>query len=97
MKNIRITQGKGLQMTFANGWTVSVQFGAENYCDNYHAPSPINSNYQNNCGEMGSDTAEIAAWNSAGVWYDFGHNAVKGYVTPNEVAEFITMIAERKD
>ena len=30
---IRITNGKGFQMTFENGWTISVQFGWGNYHD----------------------------------------------------------------
>ncbi len=29
-----INQGKGFKMTFANGYTLSVQFGADNYCAN---------------------------------------------------------------
>jgi hypothetical protein len=29
-----ITDNKGFQITFANGNTVSVQFGQHNYCDN---------------------------------------------------------------
>ena len=35
-KKIAITQGKGFQLKFANGWTVSVQFGWGNYCGNRH-------------------------------------------------------------
>lgn len=98
MKHFSITQGKGFQMTFANGWTASVQFGAGNYADNYNAPFPLNSAYQNNCGEMGSDTAEIAAIRKdSGVWHDFGSDTVKGYCTPNEVADFIAMVANKKD
>jgi|TARA_R110002020_G_scaffold26591_1_gene86200 hypothetical protein len=29
-----IEEGKGFQMTFKNGWTVSVQWGEGNYADN---------------------------------------------------------------
>jgi hypothetical protein len=98
MKNISITQGKGFHMTFANGWTVSVQFGAGNYSDNYAAPFPYDSQFQNNCGALGSDTAEIAAFRKdTEVWHDFGGDTVKGYCTPNEVAEFIAMVANKKD
>ena len=97
MKHFSITQGKGFKMTFANGWTASVQFGAGNYSDNYAAPFPTSSEFQNNCGAMGSDTAEIAAWDQSGVWHSFGHDTVKGYCTPNEAAEFIAMVANKKD
>lgn len=29
----RSTENKGFQLTFANGWTISVQFGKGNYCN----------------------------------------------------------------
>ena len=29
-----ITEGHGFHMKFANGWTISVQWGPWNYCDN---------------------------------------------------------------
>jgi hypothetical protein len=32
---MKITAGKGFQITFANGYTVSVQWGPGNYCDNH--------------------------------------------------------------
>jgi len=41
-----ITNGKGFTMTFANGWTVSVQFGGLNYCQHYDYPSGL---YESNC------------------------------------------------
>jgi hypothetical protein len=34
MSNFKSTENKGFQMTFENGWTISVQFGYGNYCDN---------------------------------------------------------------
>lgn len=49
-----ITPGKGLHMTFENGWTVSDQFGVGNRCDCRERQSTK------------SKTAEIAAWNSFG-------------------------------
>ena len=33
-----ISGNRGFQMTFENGYTVSVQFGPGNYCDNYSLP-----------------------------------------------------------
>lgn len=35
MSMFRSTENRGFQMTFANGYTISCQFGAGNYCDNY--------------------------------------------------------------
>jgi hypothetical protein len=88
----KITEGKGFQVTFKNGWTVSVQFGAFNYC----------SNRDNEIGDIeackkGSKTAEIAAWDSKGTWYDFGDDVVKGYVTPEEVLDFMNKIATKEE
>jgi hypothetical protein len=86
MSNFAITCGKGFQMVFANGWTVSVQFGAGNYCDNRN-----DYNHQNeSCAN-----AEIAAWDSKGEWYNFPdhHDDVKGYCSTNEVVEFIHTIS----
>lgn len=85
-----ITDRKGFHMKFANGWTVSVQFGRGNYCSNREL------------GEFGRDvppsnTAEIAAWDKDGKWYkneDWGDD-VKGYCGTDEVAEFIALIANQ--
>lgn len=36
-KEFKITGNKGFHITFPNGWTVSVQFGPGNYCENNDA------------------------------------------------------------
>jgi len=74
----------GFKMTFENGWTVSVQFGKINYISD-----------RENIGD--SIDAEIAAWDKDGNWYSFdddldGHQNVKGWVKPDEVADFIVKI-----
>jgi hypothetical protein len=78
---IKITNGEGFQMTFANGWTVSVQFGAKHLCHN-----------RNGVDNPTCPTAEIAAWDTNGEWYDFGHDTVRGFVTPDDVARFIDKV-----
>ncbi len=82
----KITQGKGFQMTFENGWTVSVQFGSCNYGSNYDVPfgTRISS----------ATTAEIAAWDADGKWHDFGGDTVQGWCSPDQVARFIQQIAK---
>ena len=77
----RITDGKGFHLTFANGWTVSVQFGYGNYCENYN---------KKNADE--SKNAEIAAWDEGGTWFDFGDDTVKAHCTADEVADFIEKV-----
>ncbi len=86
-----VTNNRGFHITFANGWTVSVQWGRGNYCDNrtplpprIHEPVPP------------SPTAEIAAWDHAGRWWQFENDTVAGYQTPEQVAEFIQKISQLK-
>lgn len=94
----KVTGGKGFQMTFANGWTVSVQWGSGNYSDHYHRWSRAGESLEivdRDVGAEGSKTAEIAAWDKDGVWHNFGSDTVKGYVSPDEVAEFIQLFASK--
>jgi hypothetical protein len=38
-------------------------------------------------------TAEIAAWDKDGNWHSFGHDQVKGWCSPEEVATFLQMVS----
>lgn len=94
-----ITQGKGFQLTFENGWTVSVQFGVGNYCQrqDYSALATFGKEKRTNFWE--SLDAEIAAWKKHGNknrWFDFGDDTVKGHVTADEVAKFIDKVRQFK-
>lgn len=82
----KITRNKGFHMTFENGWTVSVQFGAGNYCDNYD-----HSSYS---GEVPPSTnAEVAAWDEDGNMLSLENGyEVSGWVSADDVAEFIAMV-----
>ena len=86
MSKFLITAGKGFQLTFENGWTVSVQFGKHNYCENRESLS------REVVKKGESQDAEIAAFPEEGLWYDFGSDTVKGYCSADEVAQFIAMI-----
>lgn len=69
-----ITANKGFHITFANGNTVSVQFGRGNYCDNSTNDDPIPC-----------PNAEVWAWDKdKNPLCD-----VQGWQTPEEVAAFI--------
>lgn len=75
----------GFHMTFANGWTVSVQFGKGNYIsDRGHRGQSVD--------------AEIAAWDADGKWYRFEDqdDNVKGWVKADEVADFMAMIKAKE-
>lgn len=81
----KITSGKGFHMTFKNGYTISVQFGPGNYCDNQNLDwdSRIEP----------SNTAEIAIWLEGEDLIEFPHgDTVKGWCTPDEVAQFISEV-----
>lgn len=87
----KITRGKGFQMTFDNGWTVSVQWGTGNYGDHYMVSD---SSTDADVGAKGSSTAEIAAWDKDGNWYQVSeYDMVRGYVSTDEVLAFMTKIA----
>ena len=89
-----ITEGKGFQIKFANGWTVSAQWGAGNYVDRHL--SPVAERPSQLCSRQ-SPNAEIAAWDASGELHNFGADTVKGYCTPDEVATFIHMVSNFKE
>lgn len=83
-----ITQNKGFHITFENNWTVSVQFGGGNYCDNY------DERYGNPA--KPSKTAEVAAWGPDGEFFEIEEGChVMGYQTANDVALIIDMISKK--
>ena len=86
---------KGFQITFANGNTVSVQWGPMNYCNPEH-PSGRNAPYDapmKASEPWASSTAEVAAWDSEGKWHNFGSDNVSGWMTPEEVNDFMQFVA----
>jgi hypothetical protein len=95
MTGFKLTNGKGFHFTFENGWTVSIQIGGGNYCDNYDAPI-VDRERDQKYGKYESKTAEIAAWDANKVWHKFEDDKVKGYVEPTEVLEFMNMIAAKQ-
>jgi len=84
---------KGFAITFENGWTASVQWGPGNYCDNQNDRVDPFSLPKD---PVISKDAEIAAWDSKGVWHRFESDDVKGYCKPAEVLEFLNMIANKE-
>jgi len=84
----RTTMNKGFQMTFENGMTISVQFGYGNYSSN-RDKAPMDARTVNS---VESETAEIAIWDSNGTWMNFNHDNVKGWVSADEVADYIIKV-----
>jgi len=91
-----IVKGSGFNLTFANGWTVSIVWSSGTYTSNQHTGDYLNP-------KPTSNTAEVAAWHTDHAvypdnWYNFGvhdddHDVVKGWMSTNDVAEFIHMVA----
>lgn len=94
MRMFKTNGCSGFHMTFKNGNTISVQFGAGTYCDNYHG-SIIESMNARSCE---SETAEVATWNEYGEWNlqtfipDAGDD-VKGYLSTDEVLDLMNKVA----
>ena len=87
----RITGKKGFHVTFANGWTVSVQFGPGNYCANRDMSI---RNDDEAAGKKGSPTAEVAAWPPDGELIGFSDgDTVQGYQSPADVLDLLNRIA----
>jgi hypothetical protein len=97
MKNFRITNNKGFQITLDNGWTVSVQWGRYDYGDHYDATDD-----EVDCTE--SDQAEIGVFRDgpgkSKLWWKTEQaeslgffSGVAGYESPNKVAEVIAIVS----
>ena len=89
----------GFHMTFPNGLTVSVQWGAGTYCDN-HFPKDMDFTFSK---DAESDTAEVAVIDSHGDLIDpqrfFGYEiggdgTVAGYLDPSQVVELLTNVRD---
>ena len=91
----RITGGKGFHITFANDYTVSVQFGPGNYCDHYDRN--IGSDDEA-CGKEGSTVAEVAVWKNGSDLIEhplYPNNTVGSRFTPEKVLELLNWAAEQ--
>jgi hypothetical protein len=94
MSEFRVIGNKGFQMVFENGWTISVQFGYGNYCDNYQHPEGFD--FAKGLNAVQSSDAEIAIWSGdtwESEWYTFENgDTVLGYQTQDQVAEWIAKV-----
>jgi hypothetical protein len=94
--SFRITHGKGFGITFPNGYSVSVQWGIGNYCDNQRLPfTPDYDTAQRNAGERGSTDAEVAIRlpNGELMYREDWGDSVKGWVSPLEVLTLMNEVA----
>jgi len=89
-KKLRSCHSKGFHITFVNGWTVSVQFGVGNYCENHD--NPVEEFRELGKVDYASDDAEIWAWNSKGHY----PKEPLGYQTPRQILGFMNKISKKE-
>ena len=83
------TENKGFQLTFQNGWTISVQWGKGNYCSNRNLEIKDESMLE-------AKSAEIAIWDINNESYKINGDLVVGWVTTDKVAEWIEKVKNFK-
>ena len=96
---LAITQGKGFGLSFDNGYTLSVQIGTMNYCDNY-----IGMGYptQDESEQVVSTTCEMAIIDKNGdliVWPDGSgesYDTVGGYIPIADLPKWIAYVSAIK-
>ena len=100
MPGFAVTGGKGFHMTFKNNWTVSVQFGPRNYCENQdYTRVKDYEKLMREVGAMGSHDAECAVWYKGGELvplYD-DTEAVRGYMNTAEVLDLMNAVSNLPD
>ena len=97
----KVTQGKGVHITFANGYGISIQWGIGNYCGNRSFQDFSPHNYRDleiKAGANGSTTAEIAIFDPDDVLCGedlglFVGDNVEGYCSPERVLEVMNAVA----
>lgn len=96
MKKFVSTMRKGFHITFENGLTASVQWGAGNYCDN-HSPRDMDFTFSK---DAESNTAEVAVM-KGGRFLDIvqflpedcsSDETVAGWLTPEQVVDFLVNV-----
>lgn len=80
---------KGFHITFDNGYTVSVQFGAGNYCDNYN----LSIMEYHDKAVPPSSTAETALLDPNGEFVEYKGDDVQARQTPEDVLELLNYAA----
>ena len=89
---------RGFRTRFANGYTISVQFGTHNYCSCRDTLRPLSSLQQsdsyNDWNDGSSENAEVAIIDPDGKFVEFQSNGdqVRGYTSPDDLAKIIAWV-----
>ena len=96
VRGFTITENKGFRLYFANGWSISVQWGKGNYCERRsHAPGAWKMDTDE---YVTSADAEVAVFTPTGNFYRWDKNMtddVQGHMNPGQVAALIAKVAVR--
>ena len=77
-------QNKGFHMTFENGWTISVQWGRDNYCQVVEVTES----------SVTAKNAEIAVWHADGSDLALSVSGAGNWIDSNDVAKWIFDVSE---
>jgi hypothetical protein len=91
---IGLGQTHGYKMRFANGLTVSVQFGPGTYSSHYDRIDDFMAKLDGRTIDIvyteNATEAEIAGWFEDGTFHDFGwDDDVKGWQSPTDILEWL--------
>ena len=95
-----ITSHKGMRVEFENGWSVSIQIGPSNYCDNHHADLMAFYDTATKPGGeyLKSTTAETAVIDPTGkLIARHDGDTVQGYQTPAQVLQTLIETAAKPE
>ena len=96
---LAITQGKGFRLSSDNGYSLSVQIGQYNYCDNYEALGNDSELLHNINNPLASTTFEAAIIDKDGeliVWPDGSgesYDTVGGYIPIPYLPKWISYVS----
>ena len=80
-------RNKGFHITFPNKWTISVQFGPDNYCNDYW-DNNLDFREPERQLKWTSPDAEVAIWHDHRSMFE-----PEGWQTPLQVADLIAILA----
>jgi len=93
VNNLTITQRRGLHLSFDNGYSLSVQIGAYNYCDNSGKTTPLRErdNLESTTAEMAIIfNGDLIPWpDGSGKSYD----TVGGYIPVSDIPKWISYVS----
>ena len=96
MSNFSITRNRGFRVKFANGYSVSVQFGTGAYCSRKDHSQPYGIERESEVWE--STDAEIAIFDPGGNFFplpEWGDD-VKGWLSADEVLGIMNLVSSWK-